>query len=91
MSADFDRRRLVRRIALVTVLAPVALAGQALAEPANGKADVKFQNTPKGADRCADCVSFIAGQTSGAPGTCKAVQGVIPQNGWCVLFQRRRA
>lgn len=91
MPQTLDRRRLVRRIALITALAPVALAGPTLAEPANGKADVKFQNTPKGADRCADCVSFVAGQSSGAPGTCKAVQGVIPQNGWCVLFQRRRA
>ena len=90
MTAPHDgvRRALVRGLAAAPLL---ALAGQAAAEPASAKADVKFQNTPKGSDRCADCVSFISGATSGAPGTCKAVQGVIPQNGWCVLYVRRRA
>jgi hypothetical protein len=89
---DLDRRRLVRGLATAAGLIPaLVLAGRAAAEPANGKPDVKFQNTPKGADRCADCVSFIPGATSGAPGTCKAVQGVIPQNGWCVLYVRRKA
>lgn len=86
------RRALVRGLAAASVAAPLlALAGRAAAEPANAKADVKFQNTPKDAARCTDCVSFIPGATSGAPGTCKAVQGVIPQNGWCVLFVRRKA
>jgi hypothetical protein len=89
---DPHRRRLVRGLAAAAGLVPVlVLAGRAAAEPANGKADVKFQNTPRDTARCADCVSFIPGATSGAPGTCKAVQGVIPQNGWCVLFARRKA
>lgn len=92
MAGDPTRRRLVRGLAFGAAAVPMlALAGAAAAEPANVKGDVKFQNTPKGSDRCADCVSFIAGATSGAPGTCKAVQGPIPQNGWCVLFARRRA
>jgi hypothetical protein len=89
---DPDRRRLVHGLAAAAGLIPaLVLAGQAAAEPANGKADVKFQNIPKGVDRCADCVSFIPGATSGAPGACKAVQGAIPQNGWCVLYVRRKA
>jgi len=32
-----------------------------------------------------------AGGAPIAPGTCEAVQGAIPQNGWCVLFVRRKA
>jgi hypothetical protein len=92
MAGDPTRRRMVRGLAFGATAAPLlALAGAATAEPASVKTQVKFQNTPKGPDRCADCVSFIAGATSGAPGTCKAVQGAIPQNGWCLLFARRRA
>lgn len=89
---DPNRRRLVQGFTVAAGLVPaLVLATRAVAEPANGKGDVKFQNTPKGSDRCADCVSFIPGATSGAPGTCKAVQGPIPQNGWCVLYVRRKA
>ena len=88
MDRVLTRRGLIGAAAAVPVLA-AATAGSA-AGPANAKADVKFQFTPKGADRCGDCVSFIPGATSGAPGTCKAVQGTIPQNGWCVLFARRK-
>lgn len=92
MPLDPTRRRLARDFVLVTAAVPIlTLADAAGAQPANAKGDVRFQNTPKGADRCADCVSFIVGATSGGPGTCKAVQGPIPQNGWCVLFARRRA
>jgi hypothetical protein len=89
MTRVLTRRSLMGAVAAVPV--PGLAAGAAASGPANTKADVKFQNTPKGADKCVDCVSFIPGATSGAPGTCKAVQGVIPQNGWCALFARRRA
>ena len=68
----------------------LAAGAAAAAEPANAKADVKYQFTPKGADRCGECVSFVPGDTGGGPGTCKLVQGPIPQNGWCVLFARRK-
>ena len=66
-------------------LGHAALAsGVARAETAKvSKADVKYQFTPKDAAKCGDCVSFIpSASSSGAPGTCKAVEGVIPQNGW---------
>jgi hypothetical protein len=82
-------RRTVLRAAGVL---PAALAARpaAAAGPANAKADVKYQFTPKGADHCGACVSFLAGESTGGPGTCRLVQGPIPQNGWCVLFARRR-
>ncbi len=90
MPEHLNRRIVLRGVALAGAASVAALAGPAAAAPANTKADVKYQNTPKGADTCSACASFIPGDTSGAPGTCKVVQGVIPQNGWCVLFSRRR-
>ena len=85
------RRAVLTRRGLIVAATVPALcfgASAAAAGPSNAKGDVKFQFTPKGAEKCADCVSFIPGATSGAPGTCKAVQGPIPQNGWCVLYAR---
>ena len=85
-----DRRRWLA-IATVTVLVGPALAGRARAAPTTSKADVKYQYTPKGSDHCAVCASFIAPPGGdGGPGTCRIVQGPIPQNGWCVLFSPAR-
>jgi hypothetical protein len=86
-----SRRDIVRRLAVSSAVVPaLALAGSALAAGSTPKADVKYQFTPNGTARCADCVSFIPGDSSGGPGTCKAVAGPIPQNGWCILFAKRR-
>jgi hypothetical protein len=90
MSEQPSRRVLLRCAAFAGMAAASAVAGGASAQPANTKADVKYQFTPKGSETCNACVSFIPGEGSGAPGTCKVVQGVIPQNGWCVLFSKRR-
>lgn len=90
MQRHYSRRVVLAAAAAVPMVAAVADVALA-AGPANAKADVKYQFTPKGADRCADCVSFIPGETSGGPGTCKVVQGAIPQNGWCVLFARPKS
>jgi hypothetical protein len=47
------------------------------------KADAAYQDTPKGTQRCADCVLFIA------PNTCATVAGDISANGWCKFFAAR--
>lgn len=88
MKGVITRRAILWTAAVAPAVAVVG--GAAAAEPPNTKPEVKFQFTPKGSDKCGDCVSFIPGETSGGPGTCKAVQGTIPQNGWCVLFARRK-
>jgi hypothetical protein len=93
MSSDpLSRRRLIRNSAGLSLGLAALAAGVARAEASKAsKADVKYQFTPKDAAKCGDCVSFIpSASSSGAPGTCKAVEGVIPQNGWCVLFSHRK-
>ena len=83
-----DRRLLLLGTAAFAV-ASAALAGgsRAAAGAKTQKADVKYQYTPKDAAHCGLCASFVpGGGEGGAPGTCKIVDGPIPQNGWCVLF-----
>jgi High potential iron-sulfur protein len=46
-----------------------------------GKAQAKYQEQPKGDQKCSDCMHFIA-----ASNTCKLVQGQISPNGWCILW-----
>lgn len=84
-----ERRRLMG-LAALTFVVGAALAGGAHAAANASKADVKYQFMPKGSARCGLCASFIppGGGVSG-PGTCKIVEGPIPQDGWCVLFSPR--
>jgi len=83
------RRRLLQRGATLLGLTAALTATQASAD--NGKIAkdrVKYQFTPNGAARCGLCVSFIPAKQGPAdgPGTCKLVDGPIPQTGWCPLF-----
>ncbi len=86
------RRRLLRNVGVASAaLTAASVAGPVQAETLKvSKAEVKYQFTPRDADHCGECFFFIPGAGSGAPGTCKAVEGVIPQNGWCVLFAHRK-
>lgn len=49
------------------------------------KAQVKYQNQPKGKQHCAVCANFIA------PDSCRLVEGKIDPNGWCTLFSPKPA
>ena len=85
-------RRDVLRAALVagcSLFVPIAI----FSTPANGaepvaatgkkvaKAGVKYQNKPKGAQKCSTCTNYIA-----ASKTCKRVEGTISPDGWCILW-----
>jgi hypothetical protein len=70
---------------LCLMLAP-ARAGAAVKA---AKGDVGYQYAPKGSQRCGLCASFIPGDSPQGAGSCKLVDGVIPQNGWCSLFTKR--
>lgn len=69
-----------------------ALAALASASPAaakTAKAEVQYQLKPQGKYSCGGCTSFIPGADPTGPGTCKIVEGAIPQDGWCILFAAR--
>ena len=49
------------------------------------KQDVRYQDQPKGSQRCATCKNFVG------PNVCRVVQGSVNPNGWCLLFQAKPA
>lgn len=58
--------------------------GAAGSAPGGGKvsqAQVQYQTQPKGNQKCAACMHFVA-----ADGSCKLVEGPITPEGWCTLF-----
>jgi hypothetical protein len=86
-----SRRALIGRgAALLTFGVAMAGAVKASAAASTSKADVKYQFMPNGKAHCGLCQSFIppSGGGSGA-GTCKIVEGPIPQDGWCQLFSAK--
>jgi len=79
-----SRRRFVLTLALGG--AALGIARPAGSKPAPAKllqAEIGYQPTPKGAQRCDLCVNWQA------PGGCKVVAGTISPAGWCGLFVRR--
>jgi hypothetical protein len=46
---------------------------------------VKYQDTPKGEQRCDNCELFEA------PSSCKNVDGTIAAQGWCVVYRKKQA
>ena len=45
------------------------------------KEDVRYQDQPKGNQRCSGCKNFVG------PGACRVVAGSVNPNGWCLLYQ----
>jgi len=45
----------------------------------------KYQDTPKGEQRCENCVQFEA------PSTCKTVDGTVAAQGWCQVYAKKPA
>jgi High potential iron-sulfur protein len=45
---------------------------------------VKYQDTPKGEQRCENCVQFEA------PSTCKTVDGTVSAQGWCMVYVKKQ-
>jgi hypothetical protein len=46
---------------------------------------VKYQDTPKGDQRCENCVQFEA------PSSCKTVDGTVSAQGWCMVYAKKPA
>jgi hypothetical protein len=63
-------------LALVGLTARSAKAAK-VAQPA-----VAYQDSPKGAQSCGGCRLFVG------PESCKQVDGVISQNGWCRIYSK---
>ena len=84
-------RKITRQEALKALTLPAlaaAISGTMVtsAEAKASKATVKYQNKPKGSQKCAGCKFFIAGKSKTAMGSCKIVDGSISPDGWCTAF-----
>lgn len=68
--------------------APAAVAAAPAAAPAPAKkaaqANVQYQTSPKGEQKCGQCQHFIAESN-----TCKLVEGQISPEGWCSLWTKK--
>jgi len=60
---------------------PAAADAQKAETAKLSKAQVRYQDNPKGIAMCATCTLFVA------PRTCKLVEGDISPNGWCNAYE----
>jgi hypothetical protein len=68
-------------LAIANGLAPPVTAEEAIKEEGKiKKADAKYQDQPKGQQRCEICLNFQA------PSTCTIVKGPITSHGRCQFF-----
>ena len=78
-----SRRNLLQAVAC----AAAGVAGAATADSAvaakgkRSKADVEYQDTPHGIERCEICAPFLP------PDQCRTVVGPVSRQGWCKIYQ----
>jgi hypothetical protein len=81
MSESFSRRKALKIVALLGGAAALPqLAREAHAQAKATKQAMKYQDQPKGDQRCSGCAQFVP------PNQCKVVEGNINPNGWCIAF-----
>lgn len=92
-SLRVGRRTALKQIAALGALAsvPAWMISEAAdaAEKCNGqtpKPALKYQDKPKGNERCDNCTHFCAGPKPSAMGTCAIVKGSIDPQGWCLAW-----
>ena len=76
---DLSRRTLLRAAALGLLTTAAPRIGHA-EEQQVSKADAKYQEQPKGIQRCSICIRYRP------PTRCELVRGGISPNGWCQYF-----
>ncbi|MFC7053838.1 high potential iron sulfur protein [Hansschlegelia quercus] len=80
-TSGVSRRALVAGFAAASVgVACLAMSRPARAQTKMSQADAKYQDSPKGSEKCAGCGLFAA------PDACNAVDGKISPEGWCQLY-----
>jgi hypothetical protein len=84
-NAGLSRRDVLRVGVLLMPIAVMAPRGRAGAQQKMKKAQVQYQETPKGKQECSNCLHFVA------PDQCKLVEGKINPKGWCSLYAPKPA
>lgn len=79
-----SRRRILTIAAGASLAGTAAVIGTRPAEAAKAPQKVvKYQDTPKGDQRCENCLQFVA------PDSCKTVDGTVSPQGWCMVYARK--
>jgi hypothetical protein len=93
-AADFSRRVLLRNAVLTGGVAALGATASRhfasaaeieLAQTKVAQKVVHYQDTPKGALQCDNCLQFEA------PSSCKVVDGVVAPSGWCQVYVKKPA
>jgi hypothetical protein len=82
MTEESELRTSRRAVLWTTVaaLAAVAIPPRAGAQTKIAQKLVQYQQKPKGAQACDNCLHFVP------PDGCKMVEGKINPKGWCALY-----
>jgi hypothetical protein len=82
----FSRRSLLKSavvLAGAATCAGLSSNREAWAQAKASKATMKYQDTPKGDQKCSNCLQFVA------PDGCKVVDGKISPEGWCIAWVKK--
>ncbi|MEM5787518.1 MAG: hypothetical protein AAGU11_09385 [Syntrophobacteraceae bacterium] len=77
---EISRRTALKKLSFIACAVPIAVALGAEASEGKKKATkahADYQDQPKGDQKCANCVYFIADKKA-----CERVEGEISPNGW---------
>ena len=77
---DVTRRSLIRGATLAGSAVALGIFASASAQTKASKQQAKYQDQPKGGQRCSGCLNFMP------PASCRVVDGTISPDGWCQLF-----
>ena len=81
-SGGGSRRDLLKSVASAAAgVAIVGTPGAAFAKGKRSKADVEYQDTPHGIERCEICAPFLP------PDQCQTVVGPVSREGWCKIYE----
>ena len=81
-SGGGSRRDLLKSVASAAAgVAIVGTPGAAFAKGKRSKADVEYQDTPHGIERCEICAPFLP------PDQCRTVVGPVSRQGWCKIYE----
>lgn len=80
--SKLSRRSLLKNAPILVgaFASAAALPQTALAQTKLSHAVAKYQDQPKGDQKCSTCVQFLP------PGSCKLVAGPISPTGWCRFY-----
>lgn len=77
------------KVLVLPALAAAIGATTTIADAKGSKSQFKYQDKPKGTQKCSGCRFFAAGKTSTAMGSCQIVSGSISPNGWCSAYSKK--